>query len=72
MRNGAGAKKPSKAKQASKKTLYHKQSEDDVPELPGLFESMTGEFGVEEEAGRQARALFHVSPTVDDAHTKAV
>ena len=71
-RNGDVAKKPSKTTQASKKSLYHKQSEDDVPELPGLFESMTDEFGVEEEAGRQAGVLFHVGPTVDDVHTEAV
>ena len=71
-RNGAGAKKPTKTKQASKKSLYHQQSEDDVPELPGLFESMTDEFGVEEEAGRPAGVLFKVGPTADDGHTEAV
>ena len=43
-----------------------------MPELPGLFESMTDEFGVEEEAGRPAGVLFKVGPTADDGHTEAV
>ena len=62
----------SQRKPDSKKSLYHQQSEDDVPELPGLFESMTDEFGVEEEAGRPAGVLFKVGPTADDGHTEAV
>ena len=32
-RNGAGAKKPTKTKPASKKSLYHQQSEDDVVKI---------------------------------------
>ena len=73
VRNGAGAKKPRETKKATKKSLYHKQSNDDVPELPGLFESMKSELGIKEEATRQAGGLFHVStPTAEDANATAV
>ena len=71
-RNGACARRPRKTKQASKKSMYHQQSEDDVPELPGLFESMTDEFGVEEESRRPAGVLFQVGPTADNEHSEAV